>query len=311
MQWDNDRVQAFTRALKALAGGDTESAAEIVQGLLRRWPEDPSTCQLMAAVALRKMDPAAAERWALASLTARPDHCATLILAAQAARAMGNLSAALLRFQRAAELDPRRPEAAFGAGAVLIQRDPPEAGAVLDDLLRRFADHGAEFAEIGSLLEQGGQRELAVRAYANATRVHPSATLYLRLGSVLQSLGHRDQAVTSYQSALQLDPASFEAWFKLGLALQDGRRPDRAAVAYRRALSLRPDLAEAEVNLGVALQDLGDLAAAKQAYGRAIELMPAAFGRIAQALTTAPKGELWMDLGALHAHLSELGRLSR
>jgi len=59
------------------------------------------------------------------------------------------------------------------------------------------------------------------------------------------------------------------------------------------------------------LQELGNLAAAKQAYGRAMKLMPAAFGRIAQALTTAPKGELWMDLGALRAHLSELGRLSR
>ena len=56
MQRDNDRVQAFTRALKALAGGETEAAAEIARGLLRRWPEDPSAHQLMAAVALRKMD---------------------------------------------------------------------------------------------------------------------------------------------------------------------------------------------------------------------------------------------------------------
>jgi tetratricopeptide (TPR) repeat protein len=76
-------------------------------------------------------------------------------------------------------------------------------------------------------------------------------------------------------------------------------------------LSLRPDLAEAETNLGVVLQEQGQLTAAKQAYGRAIELRPSTFGRIAQALTTAPKGELWMDLGALRAHLSELGRLSR
>ena len=109
----------------------------------------------------------------------------------------------------------------------------------------------------------------------------------------------------------ELDPASAEAWFKLGLAFQDSRHPDRAAEAYRRALALRPNLAEAEVNLGVVLQEQGDLTAAKQAYGRAIALMPSAFGRIAQALTTSPKGELWMDLAALRAHLSELGRLSR
>ena len=80
------------------------------------------------------------------------------------------------------------------------------------------------------------------------------------------------------------------------MALQDGRLPARAEAAYRRALALRPDLAEAEANLGVVLQEQGDLDAAKQAYGRAINLMPSAFGRVAQALTTAPKGELWIDL---------------
>jgi len=93
--------------------------------------------------------------------------------------------------------------------------------------------------------------------------------------------------------------------------MQDGKRPDLAIEAYRRALALRPDLAEAEANLGVALQERGDLNAAKQAYGRAINLMPSAFGRVAQALCTAPKGELWLDLSGLRAHLSELGRLSR
>ncbi len=144
-----------------------------------------------------------------------------------------------------------------------------------------------------------------------ALKARPTAKLYLRFGAALQSLGRRGAAAAAYQEALRLDPASAEAWFKLGLAFQDSRHPDRAAEAYRRALALRPNLAEAEVNLGVVLQEQGDLTAAKQAYGRAIALMPSAFGRIAQALTTSPKGELWMDLAALRAHLSELGRLSR
>jgi tetratricopeptide (TPR) repeat protein len=165
--------------------------------------------------------------------------------------------------------------------------------------------------ELGAQLERGGRWEIAARAFANAMNTQPSAKLCIRLGSTLQALGRRDQAATYYQRALQLDPASAEAWFKLGLAFQDSRLPARAAEAYRRALSLRPNLAEAEANLGVALQEQGQMNAAKQAYGRAIELRPSTFGRVAQALTTAPRGELWLDLGALRAHLSELGRLSR
>ncbi len=311
MRPDDDRVLAIAQALKALNGGAIDEAAEIARALVRRWPQDASACQLMATVALRQTNPADSERWALLSLAARPDHCATLILAAQAAQAMGHLATALERFRRAGELNPARAEAAFGAGEMLIQYSPTEAGPAIDDLLRRFPDRTAELAHIGSALEKAGQAELAGRVYGALVTAQPSAKWYIRLGSVLHSLGCRDRALECYRMALGLEPTSFEAWFKLGLVLQDARRPDRAVEAYRQALALRPDLAETELNLGIALQELGELSAAKEAYGRALALMPAAFGRIAQALTTAPKGELWMDLDALRGHLSELGRLSR
>ena len=311
MPEDELRAQAFAKALRALGAGATDEAAQIASALARRRPDDPAARQLMAAVALAKSDPVEAERWALASLAVRPDHSATLILAARAARARGDLPAAFERFARARELNPDRSEAAFGVAAILIQQNAPEAPRSVSDLQRLFPDHGPGWSEIGAQSEQAGKWELAADAYARAANSRPSAKLHLRLGSALQSLGRRSEAVASYRKALELDPASAETWFKLGLALQDGRRPADAALAYRRALSLRPELAEAEANLGVALQELGDLAAAKEAYCRAIRLKPEAFGRIAQALTMAPTGELWMDLAALRAHLSEPGRLSR
>ena len=307
----NDRALRFADALKALAEGAEAKAADIAGALLERWPEDASVHQLMAAVALRRGEPAEAERWARSSLALRPGHVATLTLAAQAARSLGNWPGALETSRRAAELEPARPEAAFGAAVAAIAVDPNGAEAVVDDLQRRFPDPAAAWAEVGGALERGGQFALAAQAFALALRAQPSAKLLIRFGSALQCLGRRGEAAAAYQKALQLDPASAEAWFKLGLAYQDSRHPGRAADAYRRALALRPELAEAETNLGVVLQEQGDLTAAKQAYGRAIALMPSAFGRIAQALSTAPKGELWLDLAALRAHLSELGRLSR
>ena len=50
-----------------------------------------SNCAFIrATLALRQSQPAEAERWALASLARRPDHFATLMLAAAAARAQGD-----------------------------------------------------------------------------------------------------------------------------------------------------------------------------------------------------------------------------
>jgi tetratricopeptide (TPR) repeat protein len=306
-----DRAVQLSQALKALAGGDDLKCAEIAEGLLRRWPEDASVHQLMATLSLRRANPVDAERWAMSSLAARPDHFATLMLAAAAARARGDWACARQRYARASELDPGRPEAAFGATIAAIAIEPAQASHAVAELRQRFPHPSPAWAEIGGACERGGQLSLAVEAFGLALKSQPSAKLYLRFGAALQLLGRRGEAAAAYQTALQIDPASAEAWFKLGLALQDARHPDRAEEAYRRALALRPDLAEAEANLGVVLQEQGDLAAAKQAYGRALNLMPSAFGRVAQALTTAPKGELWLDLAGLHAHLSELGRLSR
>jgi tetratricopeptide (TPR) repeat protein len=311
MRAEQDRAAAFSQALKALADGEDAKAVETADGLLRRWPDDAGVRQLMAAVALRQSKPAEAERWALASLDLRPNHAATWILAAVAARAQANWGAALERYRRAVELEPARAEAAFGAGIAAIALDPAQAGEAVDELRRRFPDPSPAWADIGSALERGAHWALAAEAFALALKAQPSPKLCLRLGAALQSLGRRGEAAAAYQKALQLDPSSAEAWFKLGLVFQDSRHPNRAAEAYRQALALRPELAEAETNLGVVLQEQGDLEAAKQAYGRAINLMPSAFGRIAQALTTGPKGELWLDLGALRAHLSEIGRLSR
>src|SRR5580704_7936756 len=140
MPAEMDRAIALSHALKALADGADAKAVEIAEGLQRRWPEDASVQQLMAAVALRQSKPAEAERWALSSLAARPNHFATLMLAAAAARAQGHWPDALERYARAAELEPTRAEATFAATVATIMIDPANAGNAVDALWRRFPD---------------------------------------------------------------------------------------------------------------------------------------------------------------------------
>ena len=69
-------------------------------------------------------------------------------------------------------------------------------------------------------------------------------------------------------------------------------------------MHLSPELAEAHVNLGICLQQTGDIAAAKTMFGRAMRLRADTFGRIAQALSAAPRGELWLDPERLRRSLT-------
>src|SRR5207247_1547639 len=92
-------------------------------------------------------------------------------------------------------------------------------------------------------------------------------------------------------------PAS--AWFDLAMARQDLNDMAGAAAAYRKVLSLQPDHSEAAVNLGVVHQDSGDMEAALEAFRTAYRLRPSTFGVIANALTSAPHGRMWIDLDDL------------
>lgn len=98
---------------------------------------------------------------------------------------------------------------------------------------------------------------------------------------------------------MDIQPGDGRAWFALGLVCEDLRDTLGAIRAYRRSIETRPDFPEAHVNLGLNLQNSGDLDAAMDSYRRAMRLRADTFGRIAQALTSAKKGRLWLDLARL------------
>jgi Flp pilus assembly protein TadD len=157
--------------------------------------------------------------------------------------------------------------------------------------------------EIGQVLLETGKHQAALVCYKRAAQAAPSFQLKLQCGLILKQLGRFPEAVDAFKEALSFDDTSARVWFLLGICSQNLHDSVAAGSAYRKALELDPQLAEASVNLGTLLQDQGDLEAAKKAYGQALKSRADTFGRISQAMTAAPKGELWLDLGKLRLSL--------
>jgi tetratricopeptide (TPR) repeat protein len=325
-------------ALKLLQSGDPAAAAALCQRLLDAAPQDAALHQLAATIALRQGDAAAAMRSAQSALALRPDHAPTLLVAGHAAHATGDLAQALAFFRRAARLDPTRAEAAFMTCVTLLEQGDKEAQAMLAFCLAKFPDDPWGWRTIGLALQKAEQFEAAIAAFTRASRAAPSGDLHLRRGALLQKLDRATEAAEAFRAAQALEPNNFEAalqmglslqrlgdhagarrsleqamaldpkagrgWFAFGLLAQEGRDWPAAIAAYRKALDAQPDLAEATVNLGIVLQETGDLAAARTAYAKALHLRADTFGRIAQALSAAPCGEVWLDLAALRESLN-------
>jgi tetratricopeptide (TPR) repeat protein len=331
------KANGLAGALAELRAGRLNAAEDISRRLLASAPRDPALHQLSAAISLRRGDFESAARWARSCLVLWPNHAPALVIAGRAARASGDLAEALACFRRAAELAPARSEPAFMTCVTLLERGDAEAHEMLKRLLRLFPDDAEGWHELGVTLRKANQLEGALVAFTHAASVAPNAIYRLHQGTVLQALGRAKEAIVAFQKALEVAPDLMEAlvqvalcqrqigepraacvgleqvvafdernshaWFALGMVRDDLHDFQGAILAYRKAVELRPDFAEAQVNLGLSLQRSGDLEMAMDAYRQAVRARADTFGRIAQALTSARKGQLWLDLKKLRRSL--------
>ncbi len=264
--------RGLVAAVAALKAGDADRADAALRPLLAVDEKHPAVHQLLGAVALEKGRPKDALHHAKLSLSTRPDHGASLLIAGRAANLANDPGTAITYLRRLVAADPQVAQAQFECGKALFAL--------------------GEFAA-------------ACDAFAVAAQLEPAAKpIQFNRGQALLRAGRHAEARDAFARVTALDPRDADAWFSLGLVCQDLRDLESAAVAFTNAVSHRPDYAEAAVNLGIVLQDMGRMGDAMEAYRRAVRLRADTFGRIAQALTTASTGRLVLDLGTLRRALA-------
>lgn len=329
-----DRLAA---AIKELREGRVENADRMSAELLQSRPDDFAAHQLAATVALRRARYSEAERWSRSCLRLHPGHVPAMVMAGRAARALGDLEQAREWFGQAIEAAPNRPEPAFLLCVTQLECGDPAVQEGLARVMSLFPGDSAGWSQIGAALRKANQLNAAVLAFARAFAGSGEVPHAVDQASALMTLGRVEDAVAVLRAALviapdrvnvilalaqglrrlaeyhealallertaALHPDDSRIHFAIGLVRDDLHDSSGAIAAYRRCIALRPDLPEAQVNLGVALQQTGELQAAKDRYRAAIMARPDTFGRIAQALPSTRRGELWLNLGRLRRSL--------
>lgn len=292
---------------------------ESLSALLAALDEDDrtaATARFRALLTERRLDPDLL-RWIQTGWTAFEPTGARDLMDRQLAAARGDEKAATLLLARvsfgagyteagvAIARDCAQRHAAWAAPwfllcMLLLKTGDAKAHGALHHCLEAFPQPSPGWTSLGQTLLGLGKKEAALVCLARGA---PGFALSMQQGLVARDLGRPAQARQFFAEAVRLDRSSPRAWFLLGASAQDAGDRAAAEMAYRTVLALDPDRAEAAVNLGTVLQEAGDLDGARVAYGRAVAGRPDTFGRVAQALTTSPKGELWLDLAALRRSL--------
>jgi tetratricopeptide (TPR) repeat protein len=286
---------------EALRAAQKDRAFTLFLELLARAPAEPKLMSALEHSWKEFIPDEERSDWSQQVQAALSDKTIARILFARVAHGLGHRTDAIDIVREALRRTPDEAAVAFLLCALMLKGGDAEANSLLTHCLARFPDFAPGWSDLGHILLEHGKIEAALVCFAQGT---PSFAAAVRRGLILRDLRRLDEAEASFEAAAALDPSSVRAWFLLGTCRQDRGDFAGAADAYRAVLARDNTVAEAAVNLGMVLQESGDLESAKAAYARALGTRADTIGRIAQALATSPKGELWLDLKALRRDLA-------
>jgi tetratricopeptide (TPR) repeat protein len=193
-----------------------------------------------------------------------------------AAQGQGRREAALAHFRKAADLNPKYPDARYNQGVLLqLAGALAPAEAAYRQAVAIKPDHADALNNLGFLCLAQGRPDEAVRWLTAATAARKDfAEAENNLGSALIRLGKAGDALAAFGRALALKPGFAAARVNVGnLHLETGDAA-AAVAAFERVLAADPRHVEAQDNLGVALRILGRADAAVAAHRRAVVLAP-------------------------------------
>jgi tetratricopeptide (TPR) repeat protein len=157
---------------------------------------------------------------------------------------------------------------------------------------------------LGTIVEERGQVEEAIRHFRESLRIQPvQPEAYNNLGSALRTRGELDEAAAQLRRSLEVDPRYILAHNNLGLVYHDRGEYDEAIEHFQRGLEIHPDFTAAHTNLGVTLAAQGRWDEAIRHYREALRIdpdLPQAHNNLASAL---------IERGALDEAIAHLARV--
>lgn len=154
----------------------------------------------------------------------------------------GDISGAIVRFNRVLELDARSEDAHFNLG-IAYNRQGNAAAAIEHyqkaiELMPKYAE---AYNNLGNLLTHQERYEEAITNFSAAITIMPGyASAHNNYGTVLVRVGRFQEAADHFQEAVRLVPEYVEAHFNLANTWRRLEQTEKAIQEYKETLRLRP-----------------------------------------------------------------------
>jgi tetratricopeptide (TPR) repeat protein len=184
--------------------------------------------------------------------------------------------AALARFGRVIELNPKHARAHNNIGTILMNAgEAAGAGRHLEAAIAAAPDFTEAYVNLGALRMTQSEPNAALTAFEKAGELMPEDPAILNnLATVKMQLGSVDEAIADYERVVSLKPDLAEARNNLAHALRKKGRMADALASLEQGVAAHPDSPELLANLGVMHYETGAYEAAVGDYERALAVKP-------------------------------------
>ena len=188
----------------------------------------------------------------------------------------GDLTGALLEWQRVRELLPHHPIVQFQLGRLLARLGKDnEAQASFTRAVSIRPDFVEALDELGQVLAKQRKFDEGIARYRQALRLQPdNAAIHFHLADALAAHDRRPEALVCLREAIRLRPSFWEARYLLGVELAVQGKIQEAQDQFAEVVRLRPDYALGHLNLGVALVNQGRIDDAQAQFLETLRLDP-------------------------------------
>jgi tetratricopeptide (TPR) repeat protein len=150
--------------------------------------------------------------------------------------------AAAAIYKRTTELAPKMGDAWIALGLAYDQLDKhDEAAAAIQKQIDLDPYNKRAHGDLGRVLDNGGKKELAIKAYARHTELNAlDGDAFKELGILYVETSHYAEAIAPLEKALDLLPR--DAWVPANLveAYLNTKQPDKASKAVDRVIDRKP-----------------------------------------------------------------------
>ncbi len=313
---DPDSLEARHLLATALAAaGELEEAVVEYRRVLAAEPDNAVARYNLGSALLEAGRRQEAAIELQAAVDADPGDPDAALALARVLAGLGRCAKAVGVFDRVLELDPRDSVARRQRAGCLARLE--RFAEAESELRRVLLDDPAQVAaglDLAALLARGGQAAAAAALLEPllpaAAGTPEEALVEFQLGSIAQQLGHAEDAVRHLARATELAPDLRDAHFNLAAARLAAGAHREAAASFATAAALDPEDADARRGEALALLAAGDVATARERLETARQALPAATALthlLVRVLATAPDPALRDGARALALARETLG----